>query len=420
MPIKRLRNDARAAFPCIGKLRKGGERPESGRQPGPDLEYFRFTSDDPEIERLFTEEYGEEPQAIDLFIPYAKVDNAFTSWQEHWQAGGLVHRCDGETCTLWLKKDGSYSREAKPCPGGCKEVGRLSVVLPCLYREGHVGYVTVETHSINDILAIYGSLLATVEARGREDLIGIGFTLKRVEREISTPGSNGKRARRKKWLIELEPATEWVLAQLEEAKRQALPQLPEGAVIDDVTGEVLMPMPSDDYRSAARDRMGGAGLPFPGSEPIDAGFEDLEDPGSDLLESEPVGWATFTSPQKRRLFAMTGKLNLSKEAMRAEFGVEHMTDWLGSADQAYMVAEILDYATVKRTLTLDDLHNALGVDAASDWAGNLAGAKKAIDAYIETMSGADAETIETGMTDLHRTNTQAQDAFEEFGDDERP
>jgi len=215
-----------------------------------------------------------------------------------------------------------------------------------------------------------------------------------------------------------------VLAQLEEAKRQALPQLPEGAVIDDVTGEVLMPMPSDDYRSAARDRMGGLGQPFPGSEPIDAGFEDLEDPGSDLLESEPVGWATFTSPQKRRLFAMTGKLNLSKEAMRAEFGVEHMTDWLGSADQAYMVAEILDHATIKRTLTLDDLHNALGMDTASDWAGNLAGAKKAIDDYIETLSGSGVkvlaqESFETG-DDLHRTNTQAQDAFEEFGDDERP
>jgi len=70
-----------------------------------------------------------------------------------------------------------------------------------------------------------------------------------------------------------------------------------------------------------------------------------------------------------------------------------MTDWLGTSDHAYMVAEILDSATVKRTLTLDDLHNALGVDAACEWAGDLAEAREAIDAYIETLSASGVEVL---------------------------
>jgi hypothetical protein len=92
--------------------------------------------------------------------------------------------------------------------------------------------VTMETHSINDILSIQACVLAIVEARGTEDLRGVGFILRRVEQAISTPGKDGKRVRRNKWLVKLEPAAEWVTAQLEAARTTAL-ALPAGISVDD-------------------------------------------------------------------------------------------------------------------------------------------------------------------------------------------
>ncbi len=239
MPIKRLTDNVAPAFPRIGKLRKGGESVERANANGktyntygPELNYWRFTSDKPEIVKAFTEAYGGQPAELDVYLPFKAIDDNWSTWQEEWAAGGLVHRCDGETCVTWLRPDGTYSHDPKPCPGKCTPVGRLSVILPGLIRRGYVGSVTMETHSINDILSIQACVLAIVEARGTEDLRGVGFILRRVEQAISTPGKDGKRVRRNKWLVKLEPAAEWVTAQLEAARTTAL-ALPAGISVND-------------------------------------------------------------------------------------------------------------------------------------------------------------------------------------------
>ena len=218
MPIKRLqRTKGQPQFPNIGKLRKGGERPSSGKAPGKDLEYFRFTSDDERAVAMFEAAYGKEPQAINVYLPMPTTDENFSSWQEAWVAGGLQHRCDGETCTIWLKPDGTYSQEPKPCPGGCKEVGRLMVIIPELQR---MAYVTAETHSINDIITITDNLNAIESIAGT--LTGIPFILKRVAKEISTPAGNGKRARRTKWMLSIEVDPVWAALKFDSMHRQAL------------------------------------------------------------------------------------------------------------------------------------------------------------------------------------------------------
>lgn len=232
MPIRGLTDTARPAFPVLGKLRKGAakESPDS-KKPGVDLSYFRFTSDRPQIEEAFRQNYGEEPRELNVFLPYAKIEDNLSAWQEEWSASGLMHRCDGETCVVWRQDDGTYSREPKQCPGKCKPVGRLSLILPELLRAGYVGYVTLETHGLHDLISLQSSLLAAVEARGKEDLRGIGFIVRRTEQKISTPEivggvRTGKRMTRSKWLVKLEPAASWVAAQLEAARANALPELP--------------------------------------------------------------------------------------------------------------------------------------------------------------------------------------------------
>jgi len=216
MPIKGLttRNDITPRFRTLGKLRKGGEKTPKGY--GPDLNHFRFTSDVPEIVEAFTAIYGEQPRAVNVYLPYETTEQNFATWKELWAASGLQHRCDGETMQIWLGKDGKYHRDPQPCPGGCDEVGRLEVIIPELIAAGFIGTVTLETHSLNDMIAITQVLLKAEELSGG-DLRRVQFTLRRVPERISVPGwgdNKGKRQRVEKWLVKIEPSVDWAQAQM--------------------------------------------------------------------------------------------------------------------------------------------------------------------------------------------------------------
>ena len=161
MPIIGL-TDVQSSFPRIGELRKGAVK--GANQPGKDLTHFRFTSKIPGVVEKFSAIYGDESNAIDCFLPYATTDENFEAWQEEWVAGGLVHRCDGEQVVMY-QKDGKYIMPeygSLPCPyreggarqrtkqnPGCKQSGRLKIVLPAL---GRLAYVVAITTSINDII----------------------------------------------------------------------------------------------------------------------------------------------------------------------------------------------------------------------------------------------------------------------------
>ncbi len=235
MPIIGM-TDRVAAFPRIGELRKGGEKTDPKR-PGKDLDYFRFTSKDPEVAAAFQAAYGDKPQHINIFFPYANKDENFETWMEEWKGGGLVHRCDGRHVVRY-QKDGHYT---DPLPGsmecpyqngqrqrtkeapGCKEVGRLKIIIPEL---GRLAYVTALTSSVNDLVEISANLAAFEALRG--SLVGIPFVLSRVPRLVSTPEiidkkETGKRVRREKWLWHIDAAPQWVQAQIGVMRRAALP-----------------------------------------------------------------------------------------------------------------------------------------------------------------------------------------------------
>lgn len=260
MPIKRLQENRPAQFPCIGKLRKGGPKRQgkNGKEiMGVDLNHFRFDTDDALAMQRFTEAYGEEPDTVTVFLPYVSTAENFSAWQEHWVGGGLRHRCDGETCVMWLdEKSGTYRTDPIPCPGGCKETGRLMVIIPELQR---FAYVSVETHSIWDIITLEENLQAIESLRG--SLQGIPFNLKRRPREISTPGPDGKRVRREKWLLSIEVDPTWAAMQLDAMQRTALtaisaerPALPDFQADDPVED-------GDWFEDVEEDTAGSVGTP---------------------------------------------------------------------------------------------------------------------------------------------------------------
>src|SRR5262245_30506793 len=136
--------DRPASFPQIGVLRKGGPKKQiekNGRvvdSYGADLKHFRFDSDDTEATKRFAEIYGDEPRSIRVFVPFRTTAENCEAWKEAWTASSLQHRCDGQTMVRWLTPQGRYSDEPKACPGGCKQVGRLKVIIPELRRLAYV------------------------------------------------------------------------------------------------------------------------------------------------------------------------------------------------------------------------------------------------------------------------------------------
>lgn len=258
MPIKGMTDHA-PMFPTIGTLRKGAKKTNESK-PGTDLTYLRFDSEDPLAVRMFAEAYPDQEalRNIHVFLPNRTADENMESWVEEWVAGGLVHRCDGETKVLWRTPAGGYSTEKVPCKN-CKgkQVGRLSVIVPEL---GRLACITVLTTSIHDIIKLTAQLRAYEALRG--DLRGIPFILRRRKEKVSTPGPDGKRLRREKWLLSIETQPEWTMLQLTAMQRAALPagepiedvdeghyeDLPQGMSdpfgeeeIDQDTGEVLPP-----------------------------------------------------------------------------------------------------------------------------------------------------------------------------------
>lgn len=226
MSIKGM-TDQVAMFPTIGTLRKGDKK-VSENKPGTDLTYLRFVSEDPLAQRMFNEAYPDEESLrnIHVFLPNKTADENMESWIEEWVAGGLVHRCDGETKVLWRTPQGGYSTERVPCQN-CKgkQVGRLSVIVPEL---GRLACITILTTSIHDIIKLTQQLRAYEALRG--DLRGIPLIVRRRKEKVSTPGPDGKRVRREKWLLSIETQPEWTMLQLSAMQRAALPA---GEIVDD-------------------------------------------------------------------------------------------------------------------------------------------------------------------------------------------
>ncbi len=300
--IKGLTDVVLPRFPNLGRLRKGGEK-QNG-QYGKDLTYFRFTSERDEIVKAFTDAYGPQPAALHVYLPYANLDDNFAAWKEHWVAGGLQHRCDGETCVIWLDKaSGKYQNTPRACPGGCDEVGRLTVILPELLRAGYVGYVTLETHSLHDIMDITASLLAVSEARTGNalGLRGIEFILRRKPEQISTPGwGDNKRQRQRveKWLVSIEPVPTWAETALQlvatpPAGLLAAPVATTSGFVDQATGEIVSPPDDAENGDFAVEH----------DAPADPDAELLTQVQAELITE---GQKEYTSPEPEKLARNTG------------------------------------------------------------------------------------------------------------------
>lgn len=268
------RNSVAPRFKVIGKLKKGSPK-ENGRV-GADLDYFRFDSNDPLVLQAFEGIYGPEPRRLDVYLPYRNMEDNFSSWRELYGQNGLCKvRCDGENWVDWIDGPRHYHGErpctwefrdpASRCPGcPLQPVGRLSVILPEMWHAGHIGLVTVETHSWNDIANLSSKLVQW------EPLTGKPFTLWREDTRIGVPIKD-KRAAVEKSLIYVELTNDYLVALLRDAQRKALE-------------DVNLPLLSEPSGGEAH-ADGDAGTDEPG--PRDARADDF------VTSAPPVEDATY-------------------------------------------------------------------------------------------------------------------------------
>lgn len=261
MPIKGLTTQTPRPT-RLGVLRKGSEKTDPKR-PGRDLDHFRFdpdAADDTDLVDAFNAAYP-DGNDIEVYLPFATADDNFEAWQEEWTASQLVHRCDGETI-YDRNRAGDLVPTGKPCTGGCKQVGRLTVLIPALVTGANrFGFVTVLTTSIYDIAELSQTLAYYQSLSPQGDLRGIPFLLRRRPREISIPMGDNRR-RVTKHLIYIEPAQQWVAKQLSHAEQNALADRPiaalpllENEVIDVETGEIIEGTMSEPWREPLTDQL---------------------------------------------------------------------------------------------------------------------------------------------------------------------
>ncbi len=329
MPIKSLQHSTRAPLPRLGKLHKGGPRIGSGL--GKDLEFFRFTAErgNTDVEAAFRNAYGLEPAMLRVFLPYADLEANLACWKEQWGTGGrLLHRCDGETCVKWLAEDGHYvvdplMAQQKPCPcrdqplgsNCCREVGRLQVILPELWEAGYVGVVTLETHSVHDIVHMDSVLRHTLarSANPQAGLLGIEFVVRRQPERISRPRTGSGPAMTTKWLVHIEPTSEWLLAQLEQARQAQL-----GGRYRDGTPAESSPADAGAAPKSA-DGAVGTGPEWPG----DASDGQPESSRPPAPAAEAAAWV-HDRARVGELIALAREQHLDRDGLLAALGVNRL------------------------------------------------------------------------------------------------
>jgi hypothetical protein len=245
MPILDLQQDAGARLKRAGIIRLGVKKKSqrTGKEYPAETPHF-VLKDAPGLVEI----YGNEPRRLNIYLPFNEVDRNLIAWHQHWVAGGLLCRGDGErieyavdpgTGEVIVKKgqalatgtfDGVKTTTGHPvkCSGmdhglypRCQQC-RPNALLIVLIREvPRLAYYQIATSSIHNVVNLTGQMRWVKENIGR--LQGVPFILERRRDKISTPGGNGKRVRREKYLLHLEPDPNWVKEMLAEMHRRALP-----------------------------------------------------------------------------------------------------------------------------------------------------------------------------------------------------
>jgi hypothetical protein len=280
------------AFPEVGIIRKGGQKQKrvvDGQEVetvGKDLsDRFRvaFYPCTEDIAARFFNIYDTfTPHHICAMIPFRSVWDAWSRANEAYNFGRLIARADDDRfITLrdplsgeYIVRNGEprqpytpgasidYERKGKQYRLKLRPTGRLRLFLPEICR---LVMFTLKTTSFYDCLNIeqhLGALQAIADALNGGNVAGIPIYVYRAEREVTWNRPDGEAQRVAKWLVHIEPDSDWVkaairrLADFALTGEMRLPLLPEQP--GEVTGNVD---PEQDEEIDVDSELSDAGAP---------------------------------------------------------------------------------------------------------------------------------------------------------------
>ena len=345
MPIKSLMTSkpGLSGLPRLGKLRKGAAK-EQGKAPR-DLSFFRMTFDKEYayLAKPWERMYGTSPEFFDpVRVAGSTTDEVFSFYLEEWTATTLIRRCDEEMQVRhYVPASDTWSDEpiacVRACEGcACKQVGRLNLMFLEFMREtGALGYITVETHSKNDIVEMHEKLTSYEEMFG--SLNGVQFKFGRAPEEISRPkdAKTGKRGRITKSLFYLFTSESYT-------KREVF-----GLLSGDRPAALLperTPLTAEQI-DVARQRLGNGGPRRIGAGPATRtpALPDVDDDVSegDYEESDESGLQgpPWTQADVNVFLTKCHEQTISDREALTALGVTRWGEWQGSLHEAYTAVE---------------------------------------------------------------------------------
>jgi hypothetical protein len=217
----------------------------------------------------------ETPTELRIFFPFDEIDQIFPAFMQNWVSSSLICRGDGEQILYAIEltsgkatvRDGhaiNTFREGQkeykagqpmPCPGlsrdlyskceKCKPNAMLLILMRDVPRLAYYQISTTSIHNIKNLTEQLNTVRQTIqELTGSPRLTGVPFILRRVKRNISTPGGkDGKRQRVEKWFVELEIEPEWMMKMFK-AQLQLADPLRRLAIPATVEPEIVQPAPA--------------------------------------------------------------------------------------------------------------------------------------------------------------------------------
>lgn len=290
MTIKGLQTDqpglARAGIIRLGykakKCTKCGTVIEASITPCPQCKKSEFGKEFPKEAPHFvlsdapglTEALGTEtPTELRIFFPFDEIDQIFPAFMQNWVSSSLICRGDGEQILYAIElttgkatiRDGhainnfqegqkqykagqfmacpGLSRDLYPKCEKCKPNAMLLILMRDVPRLAYYQISTTSIHNIKNLTEQLNTVRQTIqELTGSARLTGVPFILRRVKRNISTPGGrDGKRQRVEKWFVELEIEPEWMIKMFKAQLQLADPLRRLAALPATVEPEIIQP-----------------------------------------------------------------------------------------------------------------------------------------------------------------------------------
>lgn len=300
----------------LGKIRLGERtRNASGKEFPNDLDHFLVPDEVAAV-------YGDKPQALDVRVPSADIEQWFPfALKRYSRDGKLWCKGDGQLARCFDESTGEWSEVVcayKDCPHyagrKCTEIGVLQVILPQVDLSGVYQIATGSWHGINNVYGEFNTFLSIMRAAigpvADQAVLHVTFQLTREKTTIEYQGTDGKRNSREKYLLHLR-APRMTLQMMEDLRRQCTVSvagyLTPGATTDDVPPDydantpiegVVLPDPDEDMPADQYPNATPAGPDMGQRTAWAALLEQVQSLGKDIVAAEKSAISIVTREAK--------------------------------------------------------------------------------------------------------------------------